>query len=214
MATQPCPGIAQVIISLQYDAQNIQNTLYFENTGGWIPGDMENLATAIDTAVAGSLMADYGQDVSYNGVTATDLTDLSSERHRIERVPAVVGGTVEDSAAANVAFCITFLTGSRGKGQQGRIFVGPIPDSQVLENKVTSIWANAYLVDLETVIAAGEASKPGTQHVVLSRWENKVKRPFGIGKLVTGVGPQNFYVDSQRDRLPFHKKHKKLTPAP
>lgn len=209
MATQPCPGIAQVTIQMQYDAQNIQNTLYFENTGGWATGDMTALASAIDTAWGTSVMPDYAADVSYLGCTATDLTDLSSERHRVERATPVAGGTPGTSAPGNVAFCITFLTGSRGKGQQGRIFVGPLPDDSVTGDKVSEVFANAYQVDLETTIAAGEASKPGTQHVVLSRWENKVKRPFGIGKLVTGVAPQNFYVDSQRDRLPFHKKHRK-----
>lgn len=209
MATQPCPDIAQLVFTFQYDAQTIQNTYYFENTGGYGVGDMTTLASAADTAIAASLMADYNADVNYLGVTATDLTSLAGERHRIERATPVPGGGVGTSAPGNVAFCITKLTGSRGKGQQGRVFIGPLPDDAVTGDLASETWAGNYLADLNTVIDAIKAAKAGTQHVVLSRYEGGVKRPFGIGKLVTGMAPQNFYVDSQRDRLPFHKKHKK-----
>lgn len=208
-SNQPCPGIAQVTLHFAFDNQNIQNNLYFENTALWGVGDMAAIAAAVDPQVVAHVMPNFCADMKYLGCVATDLTSLTTERHSTVGSISQIGTEAGESAPANTCLAISFLTGSRGKGQQGRVFMGPLPQAAVNGDVVSTVWAGLMTSALDEIVTAAKAVKPGTQNVVLSRYLGGVKRPDGIGKLVTAIAPLNFYADSQRDRLPFHKRHKR-----
>lgn len=212
MATQPCPNIASVVFKLTSDSQSIQNTMYFEKSGGWVAGDMADLASTAEGAWLANMLGHYCNDVTFIGVTATDLTDLTGERSITTPDFGNVGTALGESAPANVAFAIQQQTGNRGRGKQGRLFYGPIPNSNVRENVMTQAAADAVVSAWEAVVTAILAGVPGTTHVVLSRYQGGAKRPSGIGLPVFGLGYSNLYIDSQRDRLPFHKRRKHTTP--
>lgn len=212
MANQPCPNIASVVFKSVYDSQNIQNTMYFEKAGGWVAGDMADLASTAEAAWIAQMLGHYSNDVTFMGVVATDLTSLLGERAITTPDFGNVGTATGTSAPGNVAFAIQQQTGNRGRGKQGRFFYGPIPSGSIAENVIQQTPADGVVASLDAVVAAIVAGVPGASHVVLSRYAAGVKRPDGIGLPVTGMGYTNLYLDSQRDRLPFHKKRKITTP--
>lgn len=214
MANQPCPNIAQVTFKLVADAQDIQNSLYFEKSGGWAAGDMTTLAAAAEAQFIAQMLADYCADVRFHQVIAVDLTSLTTERAVTTPDFGNVGTHLGQSMPNSVCIALQVSTGSRGRGKQGRIFHGPLPEDVVNQDLVDATFADAVVQDWLGVVDACLVALPGITHVVLSRYAAGVKRPDGIGLPALDIAYSNLYIDVQKDRLPFHKKRRKKITTP
>lgn len=211
---QPCPNIAQVTIEMEYDGQSIFQDYYFEKMGGYSTGDMSSFASAAVTEVSSEYPSLFTADVKFIRVVATDLTNLTKERHVQPFAAGLTGSVTGQSVAGNVAWSVQKQTGNRGKGAQGRIMWGPLPESNVGANTIDGTFAGLIVAEIVAVCDNIAAAVEGSFHVVLSRWENKVWREFGIGKPVLNIGFTNLTLDSMKLRLPQHKKRKITAPAP
>lgn len=216
MATQPCPDIAQTVIRMQSDLEGIFNDLHWLKPGGWVAGDMDTLANTLVTAATASLPGIYCNDVQLLEIVATDLTSLTSERAVVPFPSGTVGTVAGGSTANNVALAMQKITGNRGKGQTGRLFVGPLPESFVTQNEVSTVNAASIKAAFDALVTAVQAWDPIIQPVVLSRFlgvdpvtHKPIPRPAGIGHIQRSFGFTNLFVDSQKDRLPGHKKRKR-----
>ncbi len=209
---QPCPKIAQCTVELQADSQSVFQDWYFEKTSGWLHGEMETLGLAVMGEFQSNLLPHFATDVTAIRVVATDLSSLASERAVVPFPLTPAGGTAGHSLPNNVAWSIQKQTGNRGKGRQGRIMWGPIPTSSVVQDTVQSAYADPVMIDIFAYITAVTGILGGIGHVVLSRWDNKVWRPAGIGIPVTSMGYTNLVVDSLKLRLPQHKRRRITTP--
>jgi hypothetical protein len=216
MATQPCPDIAQAQIQMMCDAQTIEHSFYFKRDAGWTEALITALAAEMGTQWVLHMMADYPAAVTAVRAVATDLTSLAGSR-AVYEIPLTPGGSdTGDVSPNNVCLAFQVSTGNRGRGRQGRIFYGPMSIDHISGDQVAEVHADAVKGDLAAVTAAILAAIPGTQWVVLSRWLDGAKRAEGVGIPAQGIVYTNLYLDSQKDRLPQHRKRKKkkTTPAP
>jgi len=214
MAHQNCPNIAQVTIEMECDDQAIINDYFYEKPGGWVPAEMAEVANTFRSEWQSHMLTLYSEDVQFNRVVAVDLTSLSTERSVDAFSPGTTGTVTQPSAPNNVCWALTKATGTRGRGQQGRVFVGPIPETSVSSNSIAEVYANDYIAALQAVIDGVTIAIPTAYHVVLSRYHGvdanhkPIPRAVGIGLRVLARSYTNLDTDSQRDRLPGHKKHK------
>lgn len=212
MATQPCPNIAQAQLQFYSDNELIEHSLYFEKDTGWTSGSITALAAEVGTQWATTVMPDYPEEVALYRCIATDLTSLEGSRAVYELPVPAAGSIIGGPTPNNVCFAMQLGTGSRGRGKQGRLFIGPLARADVTADKWLEARAEATATDIQSVATAVEAALPGANWVVLSRYSGGVKRANGIGLPVLSVGYSNLLTDSQKDRLPQHKKRKKRTP--
>jgi hypothetical protein len=215
MAHQDCPNVAQITLEMECDGQSIFQDWYFLHPGGWPLGAMQTLANDFRSAFQSDYPTLFSVDTSFIRVVAVDLSSLATERAVDAFGPGETGTVTGVSAANNVCWAVTKSTGQRGRGQQGRIFWGPIPAASVVSNSISESLANNIIGAINAVISAGLTGFPTAQHVVLSRYSGvdpvthkPIPRPFGVGLPVHSMTYTNLDTDSQRDRLPGHRKHK------
>jgi hypothetical protein len=172
---------------------------------------MDIISDAWEESWRTEMMPHYTGEVRLNRVVAVDLTSLNTERAVTSAPTNTIGTFSGESSPSSSAIAIQKQTGSRGRGKQGRLFVGPLPESQVVFNTISATWADAYITSLIATIGVITDAFPTAVHVVLSRYLNGVKRAAGIGLPVLHIGYTNLNLDVQKDRLPDHKRRRRQT---
>lgn len=205
---QPCLDIAQLTMYLVADGQSIIHNLYFFKGDHWSAASIQTLANDATSSWLSDLAPVYTDETAFYGTVATDLTSLTSPRHVDKLATPVVGTHAGTNAPQNACLALQLGTGDRGRGHQGRIFHGPLVAGSVIQDTVDATYANAIVSGWEAFVAHCLAGLNPAKQVVLSRYLNGQKRPFGISMDVINIGYSNLAVDSQRDRLPGHKKRK------
>lgn len=211
MATQPAPGIAQVEMILTDDAQRVQNTYHVDKGGGaaWTLPELETLLDCFYDTLWADIKPLVGSAMTLISLVATDLTSLTG--YKIARAidPPEAGTNASPILPNSVTKAIRLDTGSRGKGENGRVFVPSLSEADVTNNTVGGVALAAWVAALEALRLAIPGAVPGAFLCVLSRYLDKVKRPVAIGRPVVHINTANANIDVQKDRLPGHKKHKK-----
>lgn len=161
---------------------------------GWLTTDWAPLAS---------------DDWTANEIVLTGLNSLSDPRKSYPIAPPIPGTLTDIALPANVTLAIKEDVGHRGKGIAGRWFWVGFAGSQVVGDSVLTASATAIIAALQhlnTLLAA----VPGCEgmcvpHLVV----NRVRPNPASSDLVASFVITDNTMDSQRDRLPFHKRHKK-----
>lgn len=213
----PAPGVAKVDVVWQDDAQTVQNSFHVHN-GGSSPWSQANLEALLDCFYANwvtDIKPLLPTAISLIQLIATDLTSLAGLKIYRPISPAEPGTGASPALPNSVTKAIRLDTGSRGRGENGRIFVPALMEGDVTLNTLAGPVLTAWQTALEDTRLAIPGAIAGAVLCVLSRWDNKVKRTTAFPRPVIGINTANPYVDVQKDRLPYHKKHKKTrTPTP
>jgi hypothetical protein len=114
----------------------------------------------------------------------------------------------------NVTKAIELFTGNRGRGVNGHFYWPALSEDQVAGDNIAGAAQAAMQAALQALIIAVPGTIPTAVLTVLSRWLGGVKRANGIGRTVTSAECPNTYCDTQKNRLPGHKRKKKRTVAP
>lgn len=199
MPFQSAPDCAEAVIHALANTQPIVNRLNFKFASGYTQTDIDNLAAAVDAAMASHYLPICSSSVAYSHVHVRGLTniiDLESDN----ATSAGSGSAGASSVAANVTLCVTLHTGFTGRSARGRFYGFPTVDGSL-----TSILAftGAYVTALEDVVAAifANASAANWTPVVLSRFSGGVKRTTAVATTITNATARNALIDSQRGRL-------------
>jgi hypothetical protein len=214
MPFQPIPLTAQATIHMQSDGQSIQHSMYFQSTDGWSGAEITSLAATFADAWQDFMMPLYPDTVQALFAVAVDLASLTGGRAVFSYPAPVNGGLAVTPTPNNVAFAVQIATGSRGRGQQGRLFIGPLSEGATTGNLITQAAAAAFVAAINGVGNQVESQIDlectwGIIHRVI----NGVRPANGTFTATTGAGFSNLYLDSQKLRLPFHKK-RRATAAP
>lgn len=204
MAFQPATGIAQVTVEQTLRGELGLNILHFEDSGGWDPTSLAALADLIKTdwLSASGISSRQSNQVQITRVIARDLTVEAGA----EVISTVADGPGRKAAAAlenSIAACVTLGTGLAGRSYRGRIYVMGISNDAVVSAADPNHLATGDAAALAT--AAQYTCTNGLEvtqtHVVLSRQNDLVMRPDGIGTEVRSY-TVNARLDNQRRRMP------------
>lgn len=197
----PAPNVAQAELRFTLGTQKAENVLYFEASAGISTTLMGNLAAALDAWWKANLKASASSSVVLTEVYVTDLTtDTSPTLSRLVLAPAT-GTDVGTVLPNNVAYCVQFKTGHRGRSGRGRNYIMGLTTGTVTGNTLSGPAQTVFLNAYSLLIGAG-TFVAGFQWGVLSRIHNGADRAAGLFQPITSVNVFDATVDSQRRRLP------------
>jgi hypothetical protein len=212
MPFQAAPGVAQVRMRFQSDGQEVDNIFSAAKSdlSLWTQAEMDSL---------GSLFLDYWNsfvkpllcsNTLLDAIRITDLSSRTSLQTDYRPADADRAGTHTGSNLPNnVTAAVKLGIGVRSRGVNGRIFLPTIPVAEVVLNTLNTAYSNSWKAAIQHLIDHVPDIGAGIALAVLSRYTNHALRPTGIGRPVTNVDFTNESVDSQKLRLPNHKKRKR-----
>jgi hypothetical protein len=212
MTHQDCPGALQVEMQYVSDGQNIFNVFHVAKESGaslWGGTQIANILGVFSDWWETDLRPLMPPQLVFQQVVGTDLTSLSGLK-LVNTIHAGQAGTnADDSAANNVTLAFKLAVATRGRGASGRSFWPAIPNTKVIHDKIDDTYiADAIAAFGALVAALGDATPPSLL-VVLSRFKDGSLRPDGVVLPVVDILVTDQYVDSQKLRLPRHRKAKR-----
>jgi hypothetical protein len=216
MAAQNCPGVLQVEMRYVSDGQSIYNVFHVSKpTLDHWPADQ--IATVLGYFEGTYWVAQRPllcASIELLEIVATDLTDLAGLKRTRSINPAQAGTHTGINLPNSVTFAVKLQIGIRGRGVAGRIFWPTIPSDEVAIDTVDSTYAAAVAAAVVGLADVLRDDIAGFSRSVLSRYANRILRPTGIARDISSVDASNPFVDSQKNRLPQHKRHKKQPLVP
>jgi hypothetical protein len=173
--------------------------------------------TALCGAVADWLTTDWkpasSQDWTANEILATDLGGPTGKRVSFPLSPVIQGDGTDQAMPANVTIAVKADTGIRGRGRSGRWFWVGLGEASVDGNEITSTVHTGLLLALNTLNTNIAALDNFTGMVVPNSFKTTAHVQHHLNP-ATSYAIEEFTltddnIDSQKDRLPFHKKKKK-----
>lgn len=187
---------ARLIFS-QY-GQVLENVFNFHKATAWTTATMYQLAQGISDSWESNLSTYVADAATLESIV---ITDLSSQTGPQIVLPAgIQGGAIADGQPNNVTIAVSFKTNSRGRSYRGRAFHVGLKKSWQAGNAISQGNAEALRLAYETFFGDLTGAVSGTEHVVVSRCQNKEWLAVGVFTPVTAyqVEPN---LDNQRRRL-------------
>lgn len=208
MAHQDVTRTVAIEMRFFLGSQNAQNTLHA--LCATTPGlaDLNDLGAVVDAWIETQWAPIASEDWQATEIVLTSLDSITGPRRSIPISPAVPGEVSFDAMPANATIAVKEDIGRRGRGTSGRIFWIGLAESQVNGNQVEAAAATAIVAALEQLRTdvEGLTNFEGlcVPHLVVAG----VPQDPATSSLVQQFVLTNLYMDSQKDRLPFHKKRK------
>lgn len=213
MAFQPVPNVAFVQLEFGAGAITAQNGFYFHRDIGWDEPSLSALAENCVEAWDNNVKSSVTEDWALLRAVATNLeSDIGLKQIWTPAVP-IEGTILQQAAPANVTFAVKFLAPRRGRGINGRIFPIGLDETQVGAGFITSAYAN-QLVNAWRLFAEEVELNSNCSQVIVHRVTGGVRTPEGTWDTIAGYGYSDLALDSQKLRLPNHKKAKRRAAVP
>lgn len=193
-------------------SQNAQNTLHALCTTTPGLADLNDLGAVVDAWIETQWAPIASEDWQATEIVLTSLDSITGPRRSIPISPAVPGEIAFDAMPANVTIAVKEDIGRRGRGTAGRIFWIGLAENQVNGNSLEAAAATAIVAALEDLRTSVEGLTNFDGLCVPHLTVAGVHPDPAASSLVQQFVLTNLYMDSQKDRLPFHKK-KKLPPV-
>lgn len=209
MAHQDAPGILQVEMRYTSDGQDVYNVFHVGKAtlDAWEFGEITDVVNAFyDDYWSSNQQAMLTEEIRLAEIVATDLTSLDGIRVINPIVPDEIGTHLGTIMPNNVTLAVKMAPATRGRGSSGRIFWPPPPEDEVAGDQFAPSYVTAIVTALGALQTALGALSTPSKLQVLSRVLDGVPRVTGVGKDIVAFGSSDFYVDSQKLRLPRHKR--------
>jgi hypothetical protein len=211
---QVAPGIARFELKMRVPDNIIENVFHVRKTslGLWTEAELDAAKAAFVTWFTTYYSTRLSDQLGLFEIVATDLTSLFGIRKVYGVSPALLGGLTGEYLPANVTFALKASIAKRGRGTSGRIFWASIVDSQIVNQQLDSTEAGLFIGIMGQLITA-MAALAGMDGLVVPHFMVGGAHPPSVtADKVVSYSYSDLWLDSQRDRLPAHKKHKKPTP--
>lgn len=210
MTAQTVPGVAEVRMQYVSDSQSCENVYHVEHgLTGWSLTDLETLAGLFETWEDTVAKTHRTNGTSLINIITTDLTSLAGFRIVTPPVAPIVGTGGTHPQPNNVTLAVHADIGTRGRGKSGRVFFIGLDETFITGDTVSNAEGDAIVNDLDALLANIVGHDPTWHMCVPHRVVAGVKPPVVGYTDVRDWGLSDFTVDSQKLRLPNHKKHKK-----
>jgi hypothetical protein len=174
------------------------NVLYFRRAGSWGLPELEQGATTLGTAWVNDVLPFLSNGIRFIRIEARGERAQTDVSYQLVPANPPSSSRPGDSLPYQVAFCVTHLTGFTGRANRGRTYFGPLSENDQTYGLLSNAVANAFvgaLNSIRTVMAA-----QGWEHVVVSRFLNRVKRAQGATIPIIGYRYYDRVLDTQRSR--------------
>src|SRR5215203_288643 len=148
---------------------------------------------------------DRSASIELTHITAAALLSETAPYRARAVDPAVGGVLLSQALPLNVTLAVTAVTGSRGRGRQGRTFWIGLSETQVDENVITNTSQDNIVDDMNALKTAVEAVA-GQELVVLHRYAAGELLPEATYSPIITYAVRDTTVDTQKNRLPNHRR--------
>lgn len=204
MPFQPAPNISQCELLFQVAGERVENSLKFSSDSVPSSGDLTNLGDVIITWWTTNLMALVSTEVQFVGVISTYLGSVEGPQGVSAPGEPLFGTRASPVLPNNVTWVIKELTAKIGRSFRGRIFHVGLAENEVNESSVIGSIAADLIIGYSAL--PGAVLGLGFTPVVLSRRHNNELRENGIGTQIIAYNYSDLTTDSQRPRLPNHRR--------
>jgi hypothetical protein len=195
------------------DNNNAENVFHVKATGVITEALLDTLAALIIDWLTTSWAPNASQGWTAREVILTGLNSLFDPRKSYPVSPVVPGTDVTGALPANCTIAVKEDIGRRGKGVAGRWFWVGMANDQCTEDEclpTAGVNITTALNALKTTIASTVGFEGiCVPHMVVGG----VRPPDASSDVITNFLLSDNSMDSQKDRLPFHKKHKRFPVA-
>ncbi len=207
---QPVPNVAELKATYRQGTNLMSNTFHVHNDVPWTVASLNQLATLYYDWENLEGKAERSLSIELTHITVADLSAIDAPYVAKAIDPAVGGINVGQALPLNVTLAVAAVTGTRGRGRQGRVFWIGLAENQVDENVVTNTTQDNIVDDLNALLADINAVA-GWDLVVVHRWVSGIRLAIGTFSAVVVYAIRDTTVDSQRNRLPNHRRASKRT---
>ncbi len=200
MAFQSVPNTAEIVITYLQNGVTVNNVMAAFLSTQYDLSDLQVLAGAVDVAVDANWLAIQTSDCSYTRTTVRGL-EFENDEEVTADVNAGAGRTIEEGLPNQVTFAIKKQSGLTGRSARGRLYWIGLTVNMLQANENQLILADADAV--EAAVDAMRAAITATiwQAVIVSRFNDNVKRPTGIVNNWVSSDAVDIKIDTQRPRL-------------
>jgi hypothetical protein len=217
MANQPVLGVVEVREQFLYSGERVENVYHVAHSSidPWNLVDMEDLASAFADWEDATASTHRPTSVQAVNIVVSDLTSLNALRLNRPLTPVINGALLQDSLPNNATIAVKLDTHDRGRGRNGRIFWIGLGEGQVAENELLPAARDDILSSMEALRTAIQTLNAAYHLVVVHRVIHGVRPAQADYSQVYSFSMADLVIDSQKNRLPFHRRHKKrTTPTP
>lgn len=192
---------------------NAQNTLHAlcSTTPG--ASDLIDLGAIVDAWIETEWAPIASSSWACHEIVLTSLDSITGPRRSIPISPPVPGALVVDPLPANATWAVKADIGRRGRGTAGRVFWIGLTEDQQVKNEVDPTAAGSIVDALNALRASVEGMTNFDGLCVPHMVVGGLRPDPASSDLVAQFVATDLTLDSQKDRLPFHKKKKRLPVA-
>lgn len=202
-------NVLQVVMVYSSGDDLMENVYYVHKNTNWSESDINDMLTIFSTWESTVAADERSQETSLVRMTGTDITSLTGRRVDLPLVAPIPGQEASPVLPANVTFAVKANIGERGKGRNGRKFWIGLAENMVVENAVDETRAGDIQTDLNDLISAVNAGPPAASLGIIHTVSNGVPVEPASFSPILSFSYTDLNIDSQRDRLPGHKRHKR-----
>lgn len=213
MAYIPVLNTIQVNVRYFLDNNNAENVFHVRATGTITSALLDTLHTVLTTWLTTEWKPIAAQEWAAKEIILTGLNSLFDPRKSYPIDPEIVGDGLAGALPATCTLAVKEDIGKRGKGVAGRLYWIGLANDQTAGDEVIAAAATSIVTALNQ-LATSIASTAGLEGIcVPHRTVNREPQNPVLSDVITGFLLSDNTVDVQKDRLPFHKKHKRFPVA-
>lgn len=203
MTFQSVPETAEIDMIYTLNGVTVQNTHYARQAGGYTLAALQALADTIDGAFNTNAAAHSPSEVTY---LRTEVRGLEFENDQVatQNVNSNSGVHGGDALPNNCTFAIKKSSGQTGRSARGRVFWIGIPDTETVasdENFLVQTYVDNIVADMDWIRTLINLTSFWNA-VLVSRFANNTKRPFGVTFPWLSTLATDNRIDTHRGRLP------------
>lgn len=211
MANGPVISSNTLQVQMQYDSggETVENVYHVHKASAWSGGDMQLIADAFENWETATASVIRSEDVDCIRITVTDLTSLTSGRIDEQLTTAIQGQLTSPVLPNNVTFALKGTISGRGRGRAGRTYWIGLAESQVFASNLDTAAATAIVTAMNTLINDVATAVTGALLSVMHLFVGGVYQTNAPTSPILAYVYTDLITDSQKDRLPKHKAHKR-----
>lgn len=202
---QPAPDIAEVKMTYRQGTNLMSNIFHVHSATGWDTVSLVALADAFYDWENATGKNQRANSVELTYITAADLSAPDGAYSARAIDPAVGGIMLSQALPLNNTLAVTAVTGTRGRGSQGRTFWIGLSENQVDENTVNAVNLGFILENMNDLLTAINAVT-GWTLVILHRYAAGVRLAEATSSPIVVYAVRDTTVDTQSNRLPNHTR--------